>query len=484
MDPGGSKYPINDLDVVVDSIALGKNSEWFANQLAKAIPAPTNLTTNQYGVVILTIKGEWELEGHSLKGEILEIANARKESYGGAEGKGKGYKPTDVQPATIEEDINRRDFTLNSLLWRLLDLANGPDYAEVIDLTGLGVQHLEERMLHTPLDPDRTFSDDPTRMLRLIKFSIKYELDLTDEVAASVRRNAPKMKKMPWEAIATILVQDILDTPNARGALLTMAHLGLIETLSEMIQSEAPFASYMAKQFSNGNRAVALLLDLADLGLGSQPVAFLTKPQQVRLREITTGMISDEADEFFEKLKKPPIDNTALITEFNLQGRDRGALAPLAREAMLSTPMLAFQPDRLQDAVRAALGTVTHGGRTAGYYSNYTGLGDVIANWQKLGDKMYEDDMPVMVRLSELLPYREYVWTRDKARLEPHEWDELMDSMNSRGWKKGSTVHLQIGRKGGVKVGEGNHRLAIAAELGIERVPVFFHFYDGHVTKG
>jgi len=366
MDPDGSKYPIKDLDVVIDSIALGKDSEWLAKNLAQAIPAPTNITINAYGVAILTVKGEWELDGIPMRGEVIEIANARKESYGESGGKGKGYKPTDVQPATIEDDVVRRDFTLNSLLWRMLDLANGPDKAEVIDLTGLGMQHLEERMLHTPLDPDRTFSDDPTRMLRLIKFSIKYELDLTDEVAASVRRNAHKMKQMPWEAIATILVRDILNTSQARDALLTMAHLGLIEPLADMIQSEPAFASYMAKQFSNGNRAVALLLDLSDLGLGSQPVGFLTKPQQIRLREITTGMVSDEADKFFEKLKKPPIDNAALIAEFNLQGRDRGALAPLAREAMLDTPRLAFQAGRLQDVVRAALGTSTRG-RTAGY---------------------------------------------------------------------------------------------------------------------
>lgn len=355
MDPSGSNYPIKDLDVVVDSIALGKDSEWFAKKLAQIIPAPTNLTTNQYGVAILTVKGEWDLDEHSMRGEVIEIANARKESYEDTGGKGKGYKPTDIQPATIEDDINRRDFTMNSLLWRMLDLANGPDYAEVIDLTGLGMQHLEEKLLHTPLDPDRTFSDDPTRMLRLIKFSIKYELDVTPEVAASVKRNAPKMKQMPWEAIATILVRDILNTPQARDALLTMAHLGLIDTLSEMIQEESSFASYMARQFSNGSRNIALLLDLADLGLGNQPVAFLTKEQQIQLRELTTGMISDEADELFDKLKKPPIDNVGLISEFNLQGRDRGMLAPLAREAILEEPMLAFNPARLNDVVRAAL---------------------------------------------------------------------------------------------------------------------------------
>jgi tRNA nucleotidyltransferase/poly(A) polymerase len=355
MDPEGTNYPIKDLDVVVDSIALGKDSDWFAKQLAKVIPAQTNITTNQYGVAILTVKGDWDLEGNSMKGETIEIANARKESYGGVGTKGKGYKPTDVQPATIEEDIRRRDFTLNTLLWRLLDLANGPDKAEIIDITGLGRSHLEQKLLHTPLDPDRTFLDDPTRMLRLIKFSIKYDLDVTDEVKSAVKRNAPKMKQMPWEAIATILVRDILNTPSAREALLTMASFGLIDVLAEMIQEEKAFASYMAGQMGSGNRDVALLLDLADLGLGSRPVEFLAKEQQIRLREITTSLSRDEANDFFKLLKNPPVNNIALIEEFGLQGRDRARPAAIARKALLDTPELAFHPDRLQAVVRSSL---------------------------------------------------------------------------------------------------------------------------------
>ena len=69
--------PIKDTDIVIDSVKAGQNSDWLAERLAEVIPAATNLTTNQYGVAILTIKGSWKVEGSDLQGGVLEIANAR-----------------------------------------------------------------------------------------------------------------------------------------------------------------------------------------------------------------------------------------------------------------------------------------------------------------------------------------------------------------------------------------------------------------------
>jgi tRNA nucleotidyltransferase/poly(A) polymerase len=345
--------PIKDIDVVVDSVSLGgrKDSAWFAQQVARSIPAGSNVTTNQYGVAIITVSGSWILDGEDMRGEVIEIANARKESYSGVGGKGKGYKPTDVQPATIEEDVFRREFTFNTLLWRLLDLAEGPDKAEVIDLTGLGRQHLEERLMHTPLDPDRTFTDDPTRMLRAIKFFVKYGLNLSSEVMASIKANAAKLKDMPWEAVATILVRDILDTPKAREALVMMKPLGLIDVLADMIRTEKPFAAFMAGQMT-ADKDVQILLDLAGLGLGDKAVSFLAPAQQERLREITVSMPRGDASAFLTMLKTPPIDNMALIEEFSLPPKDRGILAPTARRLLLEQPELAVDPAGLTDAVR------------------------------------------------------------------------------------------------------------------------------------
>jgi poly(A) polymerase len=199
-----------DIDVVVDSVALGgkKDSEWFARQLARLIPAQTNLTTNQYGVAILTVSGPWTIDGHDLKGEVIEIANARKESYGGPEG--KGYKPHMVEPATIEEDLLRRDFTVNTLLWRLEDLEQGPQKAKVLDLLGKGVSDLQDKRLVTPVDPDITFSDDPTRMIRAVRFCVKHGFELPEDISASIRKNAHKLTNAPWNAIF-VLVGDLLE---------------------------------------------------------------------------------------------------------------------------------------------------------------------------------------------------------------------------------------------------------------------------------
>ncbi len=341
--------PIKDVDVVVDSIALGKDSAWFAQEVANRIPARTNLTTNQYGVAILTISESWDLDGLDMKGETIEIANARKESYTeGYEGKGKGYKPTDVQPATIEEDIFRREFTFNTLLWRLLDLTEGPDKAEVIDLTGRGRKDLEEGMIQTPVDPDKTFGDDPTRMLRAIKFIARYGFKVPPDVAASIRRNAPKLKRMPWDAVRKILVHDILEGPAPRKSLVIMDELGLIGTLKELAQEVPPFANALSRSLSEAD--AELLLDVMDLGFAFKtPLSFLKERARTRFREVLLGLPTPQAKTFYRAFLKPPLlDQEAIFTKFQIQPKDRKSVGDAARQLLLDNPALADDPGRLQ----------------------------------------------------------------------------------------------------------------------------------------
>lgn len=347
--------PIKDIDVVLDSIALGKDSEWFANQVAKDIPVRTEIVTDRYGVSKVYIKGSWVYDGEDLEDQVVEIVNARKETYGGPNGKGKGYKPDEVAPATIEEDVMRREFTFNTLLWRLLDLADGPDKAEVIDITGLGRQHLEDRLMHTPLDPDRTFTDDPTRMMRAIKFFVKYNLNIAPDVAASIKRNARKLLDLPQERVAGVLIQDIFPYPRARDALVLMQSLGLVDVIAELIQTSKGFRATIAGALAKDSD-VQLLLDMADLGLPVQtPVTFLDAGQRARLREITVGMPSRDAQDFLGALKVPPIDNMALIEKYKIAPKDRGVLATTARTLLLAEPELAAQPTKLNKLVDQAL---------------------------------------------------------------------------------------------------------------------------------
>ena len=275
---------------MIDSLSAGKDADWLAESLGKMIPAQTSFTPNQYGVAILMVKGPWEVDGQDMKGEIIEIANARKESYGGI--KGKGYKPSEIEPATIEEDLKRREFTFNTLLWRLSDLASGPEKAEIIDLTGCGMKDLKDGILACPSDPDKTFADDPTRILRAIKFTGKYGFKIPPDLAKAIKRNAPKMKQMPWEALGTILVGNILKEPTAQKSLKQMKQLGILDVLSDIIKDTPPFASYLAKQL-NKERRVGLLLDMMDLGLPAKtPLSGLKlNPKQIqRFREIVIGM--------------------------------------------------------------------------------------------------------------------------------------------------------------------------------------------------
>jgi tRNA nucleotidyltransferase/poly(A) polymerase/2'-5' RNA ligase len=341
--------PIKDIDVVIDSVRAGKDSDWLAQQIARAVPAPTNVTTNQYGVAILTVKGDWMLGDDNLRGEVLEIANARKESYGGETG--KGYKPHTVAPAMIEEDVLRREFSFNTLLWRLMDLAHGPDKAEVIDLTGCGRRDLDEGVLRCPRDPDVVFSDDPTRMLRAIKFTGRYGFKIPPDLARSIKKNAPMMKRMPWEAIATILVGDVLNQPTARKSLVQMRELGLLDVISEMIQEQKPFATYMANQLRT-NRKVQLLLDLMDLGVPAQtPINFLDRSGQQRLRDLTVGMPEHEAIALVDSLIKPPVDSQRIIDTLALAPADRGKITPTARHLILQDPALAHDRGRLTSRV-------------------------------------------------------------------------------------------------------------------------------------
>lgn len=122
---------------------------------------------------------------------------------------------------------------------------------------------------------------------------------------------------------------------------------------------------------------------------------------------------------------------------------------------------------------------------TEGYYGKdeFKSLEDTISRWQSKGDKMFDDNVHAFVKLEDILPYKEYERSRERGRNSPEEWDDLVASMKEKGWNPKSPLHMLIGKQGGVKVGEGNHRLAIAKQLGIQEIPVQFHFVWDKVVK-
>ena len=120
-------------------------------------------------------------------GFIVEVVRARSERYDP-----ESRKP-DVSPGTLEEDVWRRDFTVNALC-QTFD-------GRIIDITGRGLDDLTGGVLRTPLDPDETFSEDPLRMLRCARFTAQLEFQLAEGVVESLQRQASRVGILSVERV-------------------------------------------------------------------------------------------------------------------------------------------------------------------------------------------------------------------------------------------------------------------------------------------
>jgi hypothetical protein len=127
----------------------------------------------------------------------------------------------------------------------------------------------------------------------------------------------------------------------------------------------------------------------------------------------------------------------------------------------------------------------------AGYYKWKPGLqlSEVLDRWASQGQKIYDNSMPAFYTPRDLWPLREYTWTRDTARSGhawvqgklvelpgPLKWDAMKVDLKARGWDPKDPAHVDVGKDGNIKVGEGNHRLALAREIGLSKIPVTIHF--------
>lgn len=149
----------------------------------------------------------------------VEFVGARKESYS------HDSRKPHVEDGTLEDDQNRRDFTINALAICL----NHDRFGELVDPFD-GVYDMEDGIIRTPLDPDITFSDDPLRMLRCIRFATQLNFYIEDETFDALGRNAERMKIISGERVMEEL-NKIMATPTPSKGFVDLHRCGLLQIL-------------------------------------------------------------------------------------------------------------------------------------------------------------------------------------------------------------------------------------------------------------
>ena len=167
----------------VDFVAVGSGID-LAQEVARRLGRRTR-------VHVYRTYGTAQVKSAGLE---LEFVGARRESYR------RDSRNPIVEDGTLEDDLKRRDFTINAMAISV----NSNSFGELVDMFD-GQSDLQSRLIRTPLDPDITFSDDPLRMLRAIRFATQLDFSLFPETFEAIRRNAGRIAIITRERIVTEL---------------------------------------------------------------------------------------------------------------------------------------------------------------------------------------------------------------------------------------------------------------------------------------
>jgi len=191
----------------IDVVTTGNGIE-LAQKAAELLAVKKVSVFKTYGTAMFMYK-DWQ----------VEFVGARKESY-----TIDSRNPL-VAPGTIEDDQNRRDFTINALALSLQQA----DFGQLIDPFH-GVEDLEAKIIRTPLDPDITFTDDPLRMMRAIRFATQLDFTILPETFEAIKRNAERIRIISMERISEELNKIIMTEKPSKGFYL-LDEAGLLQLI-------------------------------------------------------------------------------------------------------------------------------------------------------------------------------------------------------------------------------------------------------------
>lgn len=273
----------------------------------------------------------------------IELATARKESYGE-----QSRKP-EVEPATLEEDAKRRDFTVNTLLKNL-------HTGELRDPVGTGVADLNSKLLRTPLDPAGTFFDDPLRMLRAVRFKWQLRFDFVDGLGEAIASEAHRLSIISGERIRDELVKMLL-LSSADRALGDLMRFGLIAHFApELVETvgveQGDFhhldvwehSLLVVRNAGSGDLTLTLAALLHDIG--KPPTRFVDERGNTRFfgHESVGATLTED---LLRRLKFPSstIDNVVLLVKNHMRlgsapSFSRAAIRRLIRDLDAQLPQL------------------------------------------------------------------------------------------------------------------------------------------------
>lgn len=192
----------------IDIVAVGSGIA-LAEKVASLLPhKPKVQVFRNYGTAMLRYRDT-----------DIEFVGARRESY-----RSDSRNPI-VEDGTLQDDQNRRDFTINALALSL----NESNFGELLDPFG-GMADLEAKLIRTPLDPDITYSDDPLRMLRAIRFAAQLGFEIEEHSLASITKNKDRITIISGERIVEELNKILMTEVPSRGFLL-LYKTGLLDII-------------------------------------------------------------------------------------------------------------------------------------------------------------------------------------------------------------------------------------------------------------